>query len=295
MPEISDGDENLLRLSNGTVDVAVSTSYGPRVLHAGLVGGENLMAQLPDAKLEWRPGADFSLRGGHRLWIAPEVPDLTYTPDNEAVDVEETTDGVRLGTAGAQSSPFYREMRIQLHPDRAQVRVTHRLTYEGGSTAVAAPWAITMLPPDGVVLLPMRRGAEGQLQADRNLVLWEYTKLEDPLLEFSDDAIVVRGGRSSTTKVGTSGSAGWSAYVRGSTALIKRAATDASANYPDKGAALQCYANRRFMELETLGPLRTLGPGDTTEHIEDWEFRQLDTEADAADHITTRLREVLDD
>src|SRR5689334_7904823 len=34
-------DPGLVRLTNGIVDVDVSTSYGPRILHYGFVGGRN--------------------------------------------------------------------------------------------------------------------------------------------------------------------------------------------------------------------------------------------------------------
>ncbi len=289
------GSAELLRLSNDVIEVAASTAYGPRILHAGLVGGDNLMAQLPDAKLEWRPGADFSMRGGHRLWIAPEVRDMTYTPDDGAVEIMQLAGRVGLGVPAAPSIPFRREMDIELHPSRPRLRITHRLTYAGESTAVAAPWAITMLPADGIVLLPLLRGAPGQLQPDRNFVLWPYTSINDPLLHFSDDAVIVSGGRSTPTKVGTSGVAEWSAYVRGRTALIKRAVTDASAHYPDKGAALQCYANANFMELETLGPLRTMAPGDSAEHIEDWEIRSLSEPIESIDGLAHGLRELGED
>jgi hypothetical protein len=31
------------------------------------------------------------------------------------------------------------------------------------------------------------------------------------------------------------------------------------------------YTNRRFLELETLGPLALIPPGEASEHIEEWE------------------------
>lgn len=282
-------DGSPLRLSNGHLEIAVTTAYGPRVIHAAVPGSDNVMAELPDATLEWRDGR-FSLRGGHRLWVAPEVRDLTYTPDDDPVELHEVENGVIVGTPPSDSSPFHREMEIILGVGKPRLTITHRLTYTGSSTAVAAPWAITMLPADGTVVLPMRRGAPDQLQADRNVVLWPYTSLHDPLIDISDEAIFVHGGRSEPTKIGTSGVAGWSAYLRGNTALIKRAVADASATYPDKGAGLQCFANSYFMELETLGPLATLNPGETVEHLETWEVRSVEASATPATELLAKLR-----
>ena len=41
------------------------------------------------------PGSEpFHLRGGHRLWAAPEDPRVTYRPDDDPVEVDELPDGV---------------------------------------------------------------------------------------------------------------------------------------------------------------------------------------------------------
>jgi len=39
----------------------------------------------------------------------------------------------------------------------------------------------------------------------------------------------------------------------------------------DLGANLEVYTNQRFMELETLGELRTLMGGESVEHEEVWD------------------------
>lgn len=270
MPDIAEIGPGRVRLSNSGMAVDVSTSFGPRILHCAAVDGPNMMAQLPEATLEWRPGHDFRLRGGHRLWVAPEVRDVTYTPDDDPVDVAETDGSLILATRATASCPFRRELTLELLGSAPTMRVSHRLTYQGDTSGTAAPWAITMLPADGVVVLPLRPVAPFELQADRNIVLWPYTSLDDPALTVTDDAVIVSGERHTVTKVGTSGIAGWGAYGRAGWALVKRASVDPSARYPDLGAAMQCYANATFCELETLGPLRTMHSGESTLHVETW-------------------------
>ena len=71
---------NCYKLSNGTVEVIVTTDMGPRVIRYGFVGEENVFAELPDAVVktelgEWKP------LGGHRLWSAPEAWPRSYAPD----------------------------------------------------------------------------------------------------------------------------------------------------------------------------------------------------------------------
>ena len=50
-------------------------------------------------------------------------------------------------------------------------------------------------------------------------------------------------------------------------------------DYADMGASGQIYSHGDFTELETLGPLTELDPGEATEHHEDWEIHLVD-EAD---------------
>ena len=75
------GWPNSWRVSNGTVELVLTGDIGPRVMHYGFVGGQNFFKEFPDqlgksGEPDWQP------RGGHRIWIAPEDPVLSYAPDN---------------------------------------------------------------------------------------------------------------------------------------------------------------------------------------------------------------------
>jgi hypothetical protein len=50
----------------------------------------------------------------------------------------------------------------------------------------------------------------------------------------------------------------------------KHVNVDTSATYPDLGAAIQVFVCDDFCELETLGPLRDVAPGDVARHRERW-------------------------
>jgi hypothetical protein len=45
---------------------------------------------------------------------------------------------------------------------------------------------------------------------------------------------------------------------------------EAGAKYPDSGCNFEVFTDEDSLELETLGPLRNLEPGETAEHIERW-------------------------
>ncbi len=61
---------------------------------------------------------------------------------------------------------------------------------------------------------------------------------------------------------------------------MKYAGHDEAREYADMGASGQVYSHGDFTELESLGPLTDLDPGDAAEHHEDWAVHLVD-EAEA--------------
>jgi hypothetical protein len=64
---------------------------------------------------------------------------------------------------------------------------------------------------------------------------------------------------------------GWIGYWLDGVLFIKRFDAQASASYPDNGCNAESYCNDKFIELESLGPLASLSPGQTAVHTELWE------------------------
>jgi len=75
------GWKNNVRLSNGQVEVIVTTDVGPRIVRFGFVGERNLFAEFKDQQ-GGTGEKDWMIRGGHRFWIAPEEKPKTYELDN---------------------------------------------------------------------------------------------------------------------------------------------------------------------------------------------------------------------
>jgi hypothetical protein len=88
---------NCIRLTNGEVEVIVTTDVGPRIISYSLVGGKNVLGEHLNAKVETVLG-EFKPYGGHRLWIAPENMPNSYAPDNVPVEYEfdEAKNSIRL-------------------------------------------------------------------------------------------------------------------------------------------------------------------------------------------------------
>lgn len=95
------GWQNCYRVSNGEVELIVTGDVGPRVIRFRFVGGQNLFKEFPEQL--GKAGEDkFQLRGGDRVWKAPEDPVATWAPDNVPVEIIPIPTGlVRPGPCGA--------------------------------------------------------------------------------------------------------------------------------------------------------------------------------------------------
>src|SRR5271168_771792 len=81
------GWPNCYRVTNGEVELIVTSDIGPRIMRFGFVGGKNLFKEYED-QLGGTGEAEWKLRGGHRIWSAPEDAKRTYALDNSAARIE---------------------------------------------------------------------------------------------------------------------------------------------------------------------------------------------------------------
>lgn len=63
---------------------------------------------------------------------------------------------------------------------------------------------------------------------------------------------------------------GWAGYARNSHLFLKTFEYQEVARYPDFGSNVELFTNGQFLEVETLGPLAQLRPGESRRHTERW-------------------------
>lgn len=272
-PETFNALPDCLRLSNGTVDLVVATTFGPRVLAYGLSGGPNLFAEVPDKSTTTSLGT-WKTWGGHRLWVAPEAMPGSYAPDDRPLEWEaQGPFGIRLRQR-ADAAGIEKRMTVMLDASGSGVAVEHEIVNRGEWAIVAAPWAITGVAPGGRTIIPMpvRRTHAESVHPARPLVLWSYTDLTDPrwtlgsaLAQLASDP-----ARTGAQKIGAGNERGWCAFVRGEVAFIKNYRHEPGAPYPHFGSSNEMFTAGAYHELETLGPLRRLEPGEGASHVEWW-------------------------
>lgn len=239
------------------------------------VGKPNLLADLGDFSIP-TPYGDFYLRGGHRLWHAPEAMPRTYIPDAGDLKITDQPEGVILEAQTEAGTEIRKRIEIRLAPDKPSVTLTHTLINAGLWPVELAPWAITQLRLGGIAILPMPVGNvdEAGLLPNRQISLWPYARINDPRLQLGDDFILFKADAVLPPfKLGYFNPHGWLAYWLDGV-LFRKTFEAQAVSYPDNNSNAEMYCNNQFVELESLAPLVRLNPGDSAKHVETWDIMQ---------------------
>jgi hypothetical protein len=286
------GWPNCYRVSTDHMELIITSDVGPRIIDCRLPGGENLLYQFPE-QMGNTFGEAFRFYGGHRLWHAPEDPERTYQPDNQplSVDVRETQ--LQL------TAPLEHETGIQKHlyitPHETHITLDHSLTNHNLWDVTLAPWALTMMTGGGTAILPLppRGSHEDNLQPTSRLALWAYTDLSDPRWQYGRQYLRLRQDSQHTTpqKIGAY-PVQWLAYVLDDVLFLKEFSAE-TATYPDNQSNAELFTDEKLLELESLGVLAAVAPGDKIHHREIWSLHRLDaplnTDDDISEFVLPRL------
>ena len=265
-----------LVLSNGKVEAVIVPAIG-RVMQfrfAGETDGpfwENdiLFGKSPDPK-----SSTWGNFGGDKTWPAPQSdwPKLTPRswPPPVAFDSMPVTAEIKSDVAAkmveliSPVDPHYgiRTRRlIVLDSKRPQMKITTTYEKVEGNPVTVGVWIITQLKDPQAVHIPTPKDsifAKGYTEQSKQLPAG--LKRNGRLLS------LVRDPKTST-KIGTDASS--LVWIGEKYKLRIDAPRLAKETYPDQGSSAEVYTNAdplKYVELEMLGPLKTMKVGDRLEH-----------------------------
>jgi len=278
------GWKNNLLIANAEAEIVVTLDVGPRVIAYRQPGGFNVMKNY-DAMMGGTGEAEWQIRGGHRFWLAPEDLTRTYFPDNRPVKWEAIGDlAVRFTPPPEAEYGIQKVMELQLDQRSSRVDVKLKVTNIGSKPTDLAPWGPTVMAPGGVEIIPLpakynhpghpsRAKSPADYAPNQELVLWPYFDFADARWTFGKKYIFLRqDANKGPTKIGLAHREGWVAYLNSGVLFVKRFDYREGATYPDLGTRYQTFSNEDMLEMETVGELATLQPGQSAELIESWEL-----------------------
>jgi hypothetical protein len=276
------GWPNSYRMTNGELELVVTGDVGPRVIRLGFVGGQNVFKEHAgeigtSGEPTWRN------RGGHRLWVGPEQPPdspVTYAVDNSPVQIRVKQGTIEATAPVEPGSRLQKQIVLKMADAGGGVEVLHRITNHNPWTVELAAWGLTVMAPGGtgVTGLPPRGTHPEVLPPTNPLVIWAFTDLSDRRWKFTKKYIILKQDRKqpSPQKIGLFNRDTFGAYFLRGELFVKQYEADPGRTYPDMGASYETFANGEALELETLGPLERLAPGESLTHVERWRlFRDV--------------------
>ena len=285
------GWANCWRIANQEIELVVTADVGPRIIHAGFSGGQNLFKTF-DGQMGHAGESCWMIRGGSRIWIGPEDVAASYAPDNVPVQVE-IEDGVLIATAPVDASGVQKQMAIRVPDAGAEVEVCHRIRNASLLPAEFAVWVLSVMAPGGVAVtgFPPRGTHPEDLPPTNPLVMWAFTDLSDPRWRFLKKYLILRQDPdvSAPQKLGHFNAKTWGAYLLNGDLFIKRYTADAARQYPDFGCSFEIFTNGDMLELETMGPLCRVAPGEWIEHTERWTLHKNIQLSDWTDEELDRI------
>jgi hypothetical protein len=243
------GWKNNLRISNGDAELIVTLDVGPRVISYKLSGGKNVFKNYDD-QLGKTGEKEWQIRGGHRLWIGPEDLTRTYALDNGPVEVKTTKSlppQVIFTPPPDKEYGVQKSMRIVLANEGSKVEVTHFITNIGDKETELAPWALSVMAPGGIEIIPVpeKKPHPGAVKNARSpadfapnqlLSIWPFTDLGDGRCKLGSKYITLRQDpKKGPTKIGLAHRMGWIGYLNDGTLFVKRFAYQEGKTYPDQG------------------------------------------------------------
>jgi hypothetical protein len=299
------GWKHNLRLSNNDVELIATLDVGPRIISYRLKQGKNVFKEYED-QLGKSGESEWMIRGGHRLWTAPEDLTRTYAPDNGPVEARELAPGqVRLTPKPDAEYGIQKEIELHLAERGSGVTVIHRIKNLGSNPTELAPWALSVMAGGGVEVIPLppKRPHPGSVKnasspadfaPNLRLMAWPFLDFQDPRWHFGSQYITLRHDTTKgPTKLGLFHRQGWVGYLNGGTLFLKRFEFQEGKHYPDGGVNYETFSNQDMVEMESLGPLVRLAPGEVVEHTERWELvpnvRDVKTDADIDAHIRPKV------
>ena len=269
-------------LSNGIVELIVTQDVGPRVMHYGFAGGQNLFKEFTE-QLGQNGESGWCIRGGHRLWKGPEDRYATYALDNGPIDVQVSGNTITATRRVEPETGLQKRIQLDLAGTGTAVTVTHTIWNRGLLPVEIAAWTPTVMAQSGLGVsgFPPRGTHPEDLEPTNPLIMWAFTDLSDPRWKFTNKYLTLRQDPANRRpqKLGHWNGHTFGAYFLNGDVFLKEYFPTPGLAHPEFGASFEIFTNQDFLELETMGPFTKLAKDEALTHVEHWSLHKASLES----------------
>lgn len=275
-----DGAGRCLELSDQRIRLCVTLDFGPRIIWFSEKDSENLLfvdkerhiqKSGPEFDSYFYPGATWYIYGGHRIWTSPESLPASYYPDRDPVSYEVKGSEVVFTCPPQIANKVAYALSVSVCEDTSKVTLHHEIKNTSNAAKIFAPWTLSVMDKGGIEVIPQPKTDTGLL-GNRILALWPYTNMADSRVYWGRDFITLKQDPSvsQSFKLGVNNEFGYAAYFAKGQCFVKHYTHNPAGTYPDFGVSFETYTCPDFLEIETLGELQEILPGNSAVHTETW-------------------------
>jgi len=259
---------------NGVVEIIVPLTYGLRIGHFFFCSGENVFFEQPKDMTDLTTEAGWRVRGGHRLWLAPES-EKVYCPDNEPIDYLIRDGEIVLSQKEDPWLQVKKKIRLSFQ-DESAVSVVHEIENTGEKSLHCSLWAISVMAPGGVERIRLALRDDGMDHWHR-ISMWDYTSLGDPRAVYQRYEICLKHQLlDEKYKIGVGHPFGSVTYENKGMVFEKHFSVEKEKEYPDANVSYETFMCKYMVEMESLSPYVEIHPGEKACHQEIWKLRKAE-------------------
>ncbi|MBR3933690.1 MAG: hypothetical protein IKJ68_07265 [Clostridia bacterium] len=257
----------------GKIKLGIPLNFGIRIAYLSYNDSGNLFFEQPESMTELSTPEGWRVRGGHRLWLAPEGEDVYY-PDNEPVTYEISNDSVLIHQKTDLWLNVDKSLEIKFINDSA-VEIIHRVKNLSDTARKCSLWAISSMAPGGVEYIPLHH-RDGGFDPLHCITMWDYTSLGDKRACYKRDSITLTHTPTGEKyKIGVGHPAGDISYKNKGVLFKKSFNIYPQKEYPDGNVSFETFMCDHMVEIESLSPYVLLKKGEEADYKEVWKLENI--------------------
>jgi len=257
---------------NGVIEIGIPLEFGIRIGHLSYKEEENLFYEQPNDLNDLCTPEGFRVRGGHRLWIAPES-EKEYFPDNSPITYEIKENTIRLFQAEDSWLGVKKSIEITFFCDE-EISIKHKVLNTEKRERKFSIWGVTSVAPCGKVFIPLRYRENGYDPLHK-ITMWDYTSLGDERVKYGRELITLSHKPVlQKYKIGVGHPNGPVTYENKGVIFEKLYEINPNLEYPDGGVSFETFMCRHMVEIESLSPLFDVKAGEQVEFCENWRLKK---------------------
>lgn len=182
------------------------------------------------------------------------------------------------------TNPIHPESNLQLEKELVldveggELGVTQIVRNTGSREVQTAAWDQTQLIPGGFLIIPLGKNsrfpAKWSMETTTGRNGFDGVTPQDPRARVMDGFLIVQASGNGF-RFGTDSDAGWVAYAKGQTLLVKYFPVVPGGKYGLRGHTIEGYVDQSHASIEPLSPETSLLPGQQLSFPEKWTVVRL--------------------